>query len=299
MASNKAIESIRKIQEAARLKVQEKLNRKGGSAPAIAPVTVEPKVDLAKVKRQIHAQIATSVAESFDSLKRAVVENKRINQQVISDILPQNCRFYQMGVNAGAFVIEYQPMRRMVFIGHEYNNQPNKTRNLPFPYFYFYISFRKDGGKFQIIGRGVGARISPLTSVDDELGHLPLCHTQGNTHVCLPMNRIHFSSLKEMADEFVEAFWQSRFVYNFEPFSVNKKRITSWEAWEKLDVMDMLKTTLQRGSSVKTLLNSAAGYDQDNSTGKLQSMVGRSEAAVQNAIKDAVNSLDLERFLSE
>jgi hypothetical protein len=310
MASNKAIESIRKIQEAARRKVQERLNRTAApelvAAPVIEPVVVKPKVSaeaLAKAKRQLHAKIATSVADSFDALKRSVVDNtRRKNNQVISDILPQNCRFYQMGAASGAFIIEYQPMRRTIFIGHEDYSNKNATKNVPFPYFYFYIAFRKEAsnGKYTIVGRGVGARTSPLSSIEDELGRLPLCHTQGNTHVCLPMTKNYFDTPQEMAEEFIESFWRSRFVYHFETFNVGKQKIKSWDDWEKLDVMDMMKVSLHRASQVKTLLASASGYENaGNDTGKLQSMVGRSESAIQNAIKDAVNALDLEKILAE
>jgi hypothetical protein len=305
MASNKAIESIRKIQEAARLKVR------GGAAPVVtlippAPITVvKPKVSaetLAKAKRQLHAKIATSVADSFDTLKRSVVDNtRRKNNQVISDILPQNCRFYQMGALAGAFIIECQPMRRTVFIGNEHSGR-GESKNIPFPYFYFYVAFRKEeaNGKYTIVGRGVGARTSPLSSVEDELGTIPLCHTQGNTQVCLPMTRAYYDTPNQMVEEFIESFWRSRFVYAFEPFTVGKQKIRGWNDWEKLDVLDMMKVNLQQASKVKTLLNTASAYENaGGDTGKLQTLVGRSEAAVQNAIKDAVNSLDLEKILGE
>jgi len=278
--------------EAARLKVR-----------GAAPISVESKVSaeaLAKAKRKFHAKIATSVAKSFDSLKRTVV---RLNhaKQFVSDVLPMNCRFFQMGESTGSFIIEYQPMRRTIFIGSEEGKEDDDIVNVPFPYFYFYIAWRRYGamhpkvrkykvGKYTIVGRGVGARTSPLTSIDDELGCLPLCHTMGNTYVCLPMPNFFFNSPQNMVDEFVETFWQSRFVYKFEQFSVGRKIIKSYADWEKLDVMEMLQAKLQNASQVKSLLRR---YEETTHSAKLQSAVGRSEFAVQNAIKDAVAALDL------
>lgn len=304
MANTRAIESIRKIQEAARLKVQEKLNKK--NVPAVAAVqpkevpAEQRKEIVRKAKRQIHAKIAASVAESFDSLKRSVVATRKQNTQIISDILPQNCRFYQMGANAGTIILEYQPAKRIISIGNEYDDTGKsvKTRNVPFPYFYFVISFRKDATGFSVVQRGIGARNSPLHSVNDRLDSLPLCHTQGNHHVCQPMTKNYYSNLTEMADDFVQNFWRSRFVYPFEAFTVGKKKVNSWADWEKVDLLEMLKVNLRHGSTVSNLLENSVRYDNaaDNSA-KMQTAVGKSEAAVQNAIRDAVNGIDFETFL--
>jgi len=305
MGNTKAIESIRKIQLAAKERVQARLAQKGVTLPVPVPAVQVPALSkaerteiLRKTKRKFHATLATSIAEQFDSLKRSVVNNlKGKTGEVISEILPNNCRFYQMGENSGALILEYAPTKRIVHVGQDHGRNKGGTRNVAFPYFYFYVSFNKQGGFYNIVQRGVGARNSPLSSIDDSLGALPLPHTQGNLHVCQPMKTNQFRTIKDLAEEFVASFWQSRFVYEFEAFTVGKQRVKSWADWEKIDVLEMLKVKLENGTSVKDLLKIHTRYDNDvHVRNTLQGNVSKSENAIQTAIKNAVEGFNWDEF---
>lgn len=215
------------------------------AAPAVqCLLNIQKKAKSIK-KENAKRKIFGSITNSFDNLKESIASADTF----ISELLPQNCRFYKMGQKVGSFIIEQYPMRRTLSVRIK---GKDTTRNVPFPYFYFLISFIKNNENYTIIACGVGARKSPLTSIEDEISPFPLCHVTGIEQVCMPLSRTSFLSIKDMADECVETFFGSRFVYTF--LSLDKK-IKSWDAWAKLEVPDMLKLSQKKCIKVKDLLS--------------------------------------------
>lgn len=226
--------------------------------------------------QKIHKKLYESIATTFEQVRKNVTNVK----DEANFILPTNCRFFKQSKGLGACIVEYSPMRRTVFT-------QNTTHNVPFPYFYFFAAWQSTGNQVAYRGLGVGARTSPLSSPQDMIGLLPLAHTHGNDQICIPMQTAVFNSANALMQNFIQTFWQSKFVYQFEQFMVGDKLIKSFQDWEKLDTTDMLKAQLREGYSANALITRYVA----NNNNPFQAMIGQTEASIQSAIATTLRNL--------
>ena len=311
---SKASESIRKIQEAARQRVLERVG-KGGSPKPTPKISGELVcVKAAELEKKVISQIHSALAHDFDDLKHAIVTLRKIDDPPV-DIAPNNCRFIFQNSNghsnAGIMILEFPPTTRIV---NAYCTRKNerKSFNIPFPYFYFIIHFSKLISKngtvtFAIGQRGVGARTLPLKSLSDKIGCIPIPHTQGLHFICQSETnaRRSYNSLQDLATDVVNTFWRTEFVHEFIPFIVDKKEINSWSDWEELSALDMLKVVLQSQSAVQTLIQPIvsgwlAGFGQNNPLcGQIQNLVAHTERKLRAKINSFNFTKDIAKAMRE
>lgn len=294
---SKASESIQKIQEAARQRVRQRLAKAGNSVTSIAELPQTPiaqTVVLQKsqeLKRKLSREVDSILAESFGDLKRSAVDSLDNNTgEVLEEVVPNNCRFITQNDRQGVIILEYPPATRII---NCYGHRGQNSLNIPFPYMYFIFTFVKSEGKYSIQQRGIGARTSPLKSKNDIIGILPMPHTQGLHYIC-QTNANHsnrYDNLEAMASDLVATFWRTQFVHEFMTFTVDKKKIKSWEEWSKLTVLDMLKVKLGAGSSITQL---ARGIRANDATrGVVQNLIGRAERKMRASVGLFVGQLNL------
>lgn len=305
---SKASESIRKIQEAARQRVLERMG-KGERPKSTSKISDELVwVKAAELKRAAMSQVHTALADNFDVLKQEIVRqfhesDKGLLQPV--DIMPNNCRFVSQKNNAGIMILEFPPTNRIV---NAYCSVTSKRRpfNIPFPYLYFILGFQKlqiDGEvAFRLSHRGIGARTSPLKSFDDEIGTIPIPHTEGLHYICQSEKSVVHKSLQDLTTDVVNTFWRTEFVHSFVGFKVNNKKVGSWTDWEKLTALDMLKVNLSNLTKVQKIINLNIGESVSSTNilrGQIQNLVAHAERTLHAKIKGYDFTKDIAKAMKE
>ena len=280
---NKASESIRKIQEAARQRVSERVSKD------------------AKTKKAV----LTVLANHFDDLKQEIVTQLSATAEMPS-LPPMNCRCIVECNNGrrskrvtyceshGVMILEFPPTTRIINAVDRADGKFDIGKfNIPFPYFYFVIYFSKiidsnDKIYFLINQRGVGARISPLKFLNDKIGCIPIPHTNGLNYICQSEANTtsRYSSLQDLATDVANTFWSTQFVHDFTPFVVDKKRICSWSQWEKLTSLDMLKVNLQTQTTVQSLVDKVLQHRSNPLRNTIQNLISQTEIKLQTEIQE-------------
>lgn len=307
---SKASESIRKIQEAARQRVLEKVGKGESPKPTSKPVVSDELVWIKahELKKKVMSQVHTALADDFDSLKQEIVKQLSVDSVMPVDVVPNNCRFIFENSNGrnnpGIMILEFPPTTRIV---NAYCSRKGDrgSFNIPFPYFYFIIHFNKivrNGTVDFLIGqRGVGARTSPLKSLNDKIGCIPIPHTQGLQYICQSEAKAGrpYESLQDLATDVVNTFWRTQFAHEFVPFTVDKKKVNSWTDWEKLSALDMLKVVLRGQTEVQLLIESATSVQNNPLRGQIQNLVAQAERALQAKIKNVNFTKDIALAMKE
>lgn len=294
---NKASESIRKIQEAARQRVSERVSKGKGT------------LSDAKTKKAV----LTALANHFDDLKQEIVTQLSATAEMPS-LPPMNCRCIVECNNGrrgkrvtyceshGVMILEFPPTTRIINavdrdlrVGGKFDM---RKFNIPFPYFYFVIYFSKiiDSNNkiyFLINQRGVGARISPLKSLNDKIGCIPIPHTNGLNYICQSEGNTtsRYSSLQDLATDVVNTFWSTQFVHDFTSFVVDKKTIGSWSQWEKLTSLDMLEVNLQTQTTVQSLVDKVMQHRGNPLRNTIQNLISQTEIKLQTEIQEELADL--------
>ena len=307
---SKASDSIKKIQEAARQRVRQRLAKAGNSITSVAELPYTPIAQIVvseksnELQRKLHRKVDAILTASFGDLKKFAVaslsKDKNLDEVLLEQVVPAHCRFIVQGEQRGLMILEYPPTTRIINCsGYKGQN----SLNIPFPYMYFIIGFIKNGKKLSIQGRGMGARTSPLKSKEDNIGVLPMPHTQGLTYICQTNanSRNQYDNLEVMANDLVTTFWRTQFVHNFMSFTVDKKKINSWEDWAQLTVLDMLKTKLGTGMSVARLSDGIrkASNHSDATRSLVQNLIGQAERKMRSNVGLFMNELNLKDELTE
>lgn len=260
-----ALESIRKIQEAARKKVSQRLSY---LPKEINNEEVIGKVRLESIKfiRKLQAEIFSTSTEFFQKLNTDL--SKLNNSPVYKEILPPNCKYHSSFDGGGLIILEFLPQYRTVFTNNGVDHHNSSfTRKLAFPFLYFIISYSKiKEDHYEVIFRGIGCRNAPLKTMEDQIFHVPIPHTGNPTHLCQPSKKYRFNNLSDMLEDTVINFWGSKFIYQFYNFKIKNKTIKSYEEWETLSPIDMLNMTYTGGMTTKQLTNKAidSNYNRDN-----------------------------------
>lgn len=264
-----ALESIRKIQEAARKKVSQRLSY---LPKEIDNEEIIRKVRLESIKfiRKIQSEIFSTSTDFFQKLNSNL---KNFAESAdYKEILPSNCKYYSSFNGGGLVILEFLPQFRTVFTNNgEDHHKSDFTRKLPFPFLYFIVSYSKIKENYEVILRGIGCKNSPLKSFEDQIFHVPIPHTSSATHLCQPTKKYKFKNLSDMLEDTVVNFWGSKFIYIFNNFKIKNKTIKNYEEWEKLTPIDMLNMDYTGGKSIKSLLNASkkANYNKNSDISNL------------------------------
>lgn len=306
---SKASDSIQKIQEAARQRVRQRLAKAGNSITSITDLPHTPIAQTvvleksSELQKKLHRKVDAVVAASFDDLKKSAVTSltkDKTDEVLLEQVVPAHCRFIVQGEQRGLMILEYPPTTRII---NCYGHKGQNSLNIPFPYMYFIIGFIKNGKKLSIQGRGMGARTSPLKSKEDNIGVLPMPHTQGLTYICQTNANYNnqYDNLEVMANDLVTTFWRTQFVQDFFPFTVDKKKISSWEDWAQLTVLDMLKTKLGAGLSVARLSEGIKKVSNHSSAIRniVQNLIGQAERKMRANVGLFMRELNLKDELVE
>lgn len=255
------------------------------------------------------SQVHTALADDFDSLKQEIVKQLSADSVMPVDIVPNNCRFIFENSNGGnnntgIMILEFPPTTRIVNAYCD-RKRDRGSFNIPFPYFYFIIQFNKivkNGDvTFYIAQRGVGARTSPLKSLKDKIGCIPIPHTNGLHYICQSEAKAGspYGSLQDLATDVVNTFWRTQFAHEFVSFTVDKKKVNSWTDWEKLSALDMLKVVLRGQMEVQTLIEPVASAQNNPLRGQIQNLVAQAERKLQAKIKDVDFTKDIAKAMKE
>lgn len=218
-----------------------------------------------KVVDDVSDSLLSTFQEALGELQREAIVQSQFPQAARSpdgDILlyPDGCRFmhvmplpkWQDGYH-GVMVVEQQPQVRTLLID---TNQ----RHVPLPYVVFVISFTKLQGYYSYSGIQIGFNNKPISSLDDHLYYPPLPNFSGHG-VCMGSyeGKRNARSPADVANDAISTFWQSVFAAGMQQFQLKGKNVSSWAGWEKIEPLDILKATFQRGSSVRAMMPQSAG----------------------------------------
>jgi len=314
MASANIQDTIRRIQEEAKRKVE--TARFSKSKPSIPKIAVAQTPTLDEVVASLREQLSTAIAqalstkaarryvgditESLQDIATEALENARIKVdfggaaqkegKVI--IYPNNCKLLvQNDSGQGSLIIEEPPQYRTILT---YTRQGNKSYRIALPYMVYLIGFQNIVNSYKHVACGVGFGNEPIDSVDTYLLNPKLPHTQGNMHVCQPINQTNHKTVKELAEYIVQTFWSTTFIYTFEHakcvFDVGNQRIKSFADWQNKvkNPLDILKGNFGRGQTVGDVLGHMGQVYEtrsNNTVGhKIQSVVARVVGRVNHSI---------------
>jgi len=299
-------DTIRRIQEEAKRKVEvARFSKSKSPIPkvAVAPVAKIPTADevVASLREQLSTAIAQAlstkaarryigdVTEELQDIATEAIENARATTDfggaAKADgniiIYPNNCKLLvQNESGRGSLIIEEAPQYRTVLVN---SGRGQKNYRIPLPYMVYLIGFTYHGGQYIHSGCGIGFGKEPIDSVTTRMFNPKLPHTQGNMHICQPMNRTNHKTVKELGEYVVQTFWNTIFHYTFEQanckFQVGARRINSFADWEKIEnPLDILKGDFDRGHTVQEVLGHFGQVQEtrtSTSNHKIQSAVTR------------------------
>lgn len=307
--SSKVQETLLRIREEAKQRVALALHK----GKPLIPIA-EPPVDVATVLRE-QVALATSKALSTKAAREYVGDLSERLQEIATDsidfslkekfggsvldaegavvIYPNNCKLLiQNTEGRGSLVIEEPPQYRTVF----YNQD---SYRIALPYVVFLVAYYRVGNQFQFVTAGLGFRKQPISSIDDKLYFPKLPHTNGNQHVCQPMNKTTFNTVKELAEAVVNTFWNSIFHYDFESvqcqFTCNGEKIHSFKDWEKKikNPLDILKANFQSGNSIRELLISTGAVHRTVIENSTQVKIQAAVSHVMNGVNSVFSADEL------
>lgn len=229
----------------------------------------------AELQKETTKQVRNYVADVSEKIKeitfgiREDALAKLNNNQVVLDctgksiIYPNNCKYlYITNDNQGCIVIEDQPQIRTIFGPKKPgSDDAGKMYRIPFPYIVYVINFSKNKKQFEYYSLVVGFGTKPIQSVDDILLNPTLPHMRGNTQICMPVPKeiIKNANLQSLCNDIIKHFWNTKFWYRFEDWGAafqleNEEWITSFNEWEKHDILEILKAKFNKGSKLSDIM---------------------------------------------
>jgi hypothetical protein len=217
------------------------------------------------------------------------------SNNIQSDILPRNCRFYKQIENYTYLIIEEPPAIRNICVDLQFDtvienlrrtgrlkeygysdflkNKPPYYFNLSFPYVVFFLAFLDDCPK----ELRVFFRLHPMSSFHDYLLHANFTNLDSNGHVCLGPNNAKNTnlSLGEKVEELINAFWANQFngdityVYNMYNDVPEVSSFLHWEYNTSIDPMFIFSTKWKTFnfniiSEIQDLTRNFNGGDRSN-----------------------------------
>jgi len=324
-------DTIRRIQEEAKRTVE--VARFSKSKPpipkvAVAPVAKVPTADevVASLREQLSTAIAQAlsnkaarryigdVTEELQDIAAKAVESVRnttafggavkAGDKVI--IYPNNCKLLVQNDNGcGSLVIEEAPQYRTVFTTppQSWRTTPAapQTYRISMPYMVYLIGFQYHGRQYSHAGSGIGFGKEPIDSINTRMLMPKLPHTNGNMHVCQPMNKTNHKTVKELGEYVIQTFWSTIFHYSFElsrcQFKVNGKSIESFADWAKIkNPLDILKGDFEQGQSVQEVLGHFGQLQEIKETRGTNTANQKIQSAVTRVVNGVNRSLSAEEL---
>ena len=343
--SAKVQETLRRIRaEAIQKVVSARYSRSKLPKPKLLePKLLEPK-SVEQVADLLREQLTTAVAQALStkSARRYVGELNAKLQDLASDVIstvkarqkfggaetddsgiiiyPNNCKLLlTQAVNgaglqvttpqnqSGSLIIEEQPQQRTIFALASGKYKPYR---IAMPYLVYAIGFRRysDGGKtfYTNSGMGLGFRREPITSIDDSLLVPKIPHVNGNTHICQPLSQHSFPSIKEMAEEVVKAFWNTRFHYSFRDagchfYLADGSSIDCFYDWQTKikNPLDILNARFSEGNTIREVLTAFGGITESSERNTVVSNVQSSVNAIVRQFSNDFSADDLTNIIRE
>ena len=204
--------------------------------------------------RKVADRFISTFQEALSELREQVEEfsaypgSPRNPEGTAIMVYPDGCKFlYTDETGGGVMVIEQPPQVRTLLVN-------TARRHVPLPYVVFVIQFRKEGRQFRYGGISVGFRTEPLTSIDDRLCDPSLPNFTGH-NVCMGSYQgPDAGTVGDIAEDVIGTFWQSAFANDFRRFMLNRKAVSSWSLWEKIEnPLDILKAKFTANLTVREL----------------------------------------------
>lgn len=308
-------DTIRRIQEEAKRKVD--VARYSKSKPQIAapvnPFTNTPTAD--EVVESLREQLSTAIAQALSTKAArqyigniteelqniasvALTEARnvdfggavRTNDQIV--IYPKNCKLLVQGDDGyGSMIIEEQPQFRTVLYRQT-------THYIALPYMVYLIGFQYKGGQYLHTGTGIAFGKEPIDSIGSRMYHPTFPHTKGNLHVCQPMQKMIHKTVKELGEYVIQTFWNTSFHYSFYDygcsFTINEKKIRSFEDWEKIkNPLDILQANFPKGHTVQEILQILGHVKETRVASATSNKIQSSISRVVNGINSSLSADEL------